>query len=64
MGHAFQFGTLVELMPGWRSLDMGVYAVHPSRKHVSPKVRLAIDFLADAFKMQTWPTSPVARAWT
>jgi DNA-binding transcriptional LysR family regulator len=48
-------GTLVELMPEYRSLELGVYAVYPSRKLVSPKVRLLIDFLADAFRMQAWP---------
>jgi len=32
-----------------------VYAVFPSRKFVAPKVRLLIDFLADAFRMQAWP---------
>lgn len=48
-------GTLVELMPEYRSLVLGVYAVYPSRKFVSPKVRLLIDFLVDAFRMQAWP---------
>jgi DNA-binding transcriptional LysR family regulator len=48
-------GTLVELMPEYRSFELGVYAVYPSRKFVSPKVRLLIDFLADAFRMQAWP---------
>ena len=48
-------GTLVEVMPAWRSIEMGVYAVYPSRKFVSPKVRLMIEFLVKAFKMRTWP---------
>jgi DNA-binding transcriptional LysR family regulator len=48
-------GTLVEIMPEYRSFELGVYAVYPSRKFVSPKVRLLIDFLADAFRMQAWP---------
>lgn len=48
-------GTLVELMPEYRSLVLGVYAVYPSRKFVSPKVRLLIDFLVGAFRMQAWP---------
>lgn len=38
-------GTLVELMPEFRSLELGIYAVYPTRKHVSAKVRLLIDFL-------------------
>lgn len=48
-------GTLVEVMPAWRSLELGVYAVYPSRKFVSPKVRLMIEFLVNAFRMRAWP---------
>jgi len=45
----------VEVMPGWRSIELSVYAVYPSRKFVSPKVRLMIEFLVDAFRMRAWP---------
>jgi DNA-binding transcriptional LysR family regulator len=38
-------GTLVEVMPDYRSLELGIYAVYPTRKHVSAKVRALIDFL-------------------
>lgn len=48
-------GTLVEVMPAWRSIELGIYAVYPSRKFVSPKVRLMIDFLVNAFSMPAWP---------
>ncbi len=48
-------GTLVEVMPAWRSIELGVYAVYPSRKFVSPKVRLMIEFLVNAFTMRAWP---------
>lgn len=48
-------GTLVEVMPAWRSVELGVYAVYPSRKFVSPKVRLMIEFLVNAFRMRAWP---------
>ncbi|MCC2634879.1 MAG: bacterial regulatory helix-turn-helix, lysR family protein [Ramlibacter sp.] len=41
-------GTLVELMPQYKSPELGVYAVYPSRKHLLPKVRLLIDYLAAA----------------
>jgi DNA-binding transcriptional LysR family regulator len=43
-------GTLVELLPGYRLPELGVYAVYPSRKHVLPKVRLLIDYLAHALE--------------
>src|SRR5690606_40800464 len=32
-------GRLVELMPEYRSTELGVYAVYPTRKFVTPKVR-------------------------
>jgi DNA-binding transcriptional LysR family regulator len=40
-------GALVELMPQYRAIEFGIYAVYPSRKHLTPKVRVLIDFLAD-----------------
>jgi DNA-binding transcriptional LysR family regulator len=39
-------GTLVELMPAYRSIELGIYAVYPTRKHVSAKVRALVDFLS------------------
>ena len=42
-------------MPAWRSIELDVYAVYPSRKFVSPKVRLMIDFLVNAFSIPAWP---------
>ena len=45
-------GTLVALMPTFRSIEVGVYAVYPTRKHVPPKVRALVDFLAEHFAEQ------------
>nr|WP_303285239.1 LysR substrate-binding domain-containing protein [Marinobacter sp. SS8-8] len=42
-------GRLVELMSGYRSARLGVYAVYPTRKFVTPKVRALVDYLASAF---------------
>ena len=42
-------GRLVELMPEFRSIEIGIYAVYPTRKHVSAKVRALIDFLGGHF---------------
>jgi len=47
-------GTLLEIMPGYRSVELGIHAVYPSRKFVSPKVRLLIDFLVEAFAAPAW----------
>lgn len=41
-------GRLVRLLPEWQSAEMGVYAVYPSRKHLSAKVRTFVDFLVAA----------------
>jgi DNA-binding transcriptional LysR family regulator len=43
-------GALVELMPGYRSIEFGIFAVYPTRQYVSPKVRALIDFLSRALK--------------
>jgi DNA-binding transcriptional LysR family regulator len=48
-------GTLVEVMPDYRSIELGVYAVYPSRRFLPPKVRLMVDFLAESFAGQRWP---------
>jgi DNA-binding transcriptional LysR family regulator len=48
-------GRLVHLLPQYRSLEMGIYAVYPSRKFVAPKVRALIDYLAEAFRDRRWP---------
>jgi DNA-binding transcriptional LysR family regulator len=55
VGDALRSGALVELMPGWRSIELGLYAVYPSRKHVTPKVRVLIDFLVEGFRQPGWP---------
>lgn len=43
-------GALVELMPTYRSVEFGIFAVYPTRQYVSPKVRALIDFLSHAMK--------------
>ena len=45
-------GTLIELMPEYRALELGIYALYPTRKHVAPKVRALIDFLTGQFAAQ------------
>lgn len=55
VGADLHAGTLVELMPAYRSIQFDVFAVYPSRKLVSPKVRLLIDFLVESFRQAPWP---------
>lgn len=49
-GDALRRGELVRLLPGWRLADFGVHAVYPSGRHLSPKVRSFVDFLAGRFR--------------
>ena len=53
VGEDIARGTLVELMPDWRAARYGVHAVYPSRRHVPPKVRRMIDWLADTLAPRT-----------
>lgn len=48
-------GELVEVLPQYRSIELGVYAVYPSRKHLPPKVRALIDFLVERLRERAWP---------
>jgi len=48
-------GALVELLPQYRSIELGVHVVYPSRKHLTPKVRVLVDFLVSAFRVRPWP---------
>lgn len=54
VGAHLHSGALVEVLPDYRSIELGVYAVYASRKHLTPKVRVLIDFLAEAFRIRTW----------
>jgi DNA-binding transcriptional LysR family regulator len=47
-------GALVEILPEYQSVELGIYAVYPTRKHLAPKVRMLINFLADRFAEPDW----------
>ena len=47
-------GRLQEILPGYRAAELGIHVVYPSRKFVSPKVRVLVDFLVDAFAEPVW----------
>ena len=50
IGDDVRTGRLVEMMPGHRMPDIDIQAVYASRRHLSAKVRLMVDFLAEAFE--------------
>ncbi|CAP42207.1 LysR family transcriptional regulator [Bordetella petrii] len=55
VGDALRAGSLVELMPQYRCAELGIYAMYPTRRHVPPRVRALVDFLAGHFAHAPWP---------
>lgn len=50
VGEDLRRGRLVPVLPGFRMPEIDVTAVYPSRRHLSAKVRVMVDFLAEAFR--------------
>ena len=55
VGDDLKSGALVQLLPEYLSIALGVYAVYPTRKHLPPKVRLLIDYLIESARRLGWP---------
>ena len=57
-------GELVEVLPDWQAQDSAIYAVYPHARHLSPKVRVFVDFLAEqvGHLAQCWEREPLDRA--
>jgi DNA-binding transcriptional LysR family regulator len=49
VGRDFQSGALVSVLEAFMPQDSAVYAVYPHARHLSPKVRAFVDFLAERF---------------
>jgi DNA-binding transcriptional LysR family regulator len=49
-----QSGKLIPLMPEYSAVELGIYAVYPSRTYLPAKVRAAIDFLVRVFEEVKW----------
>mgnify|MGYP006175821201 CR=1 FL=1 len=47
-------GTLVAVLPDWQPPPMTIYALYPSRRHLSPAVRALLDFLVARFATLRW----------
>jgi DNA-binding transcriptional LysR family regulator len=50
VGEDLRQGRLVPLLTGFRMSEIDILAVYPSRRHLSAKVRVMVDFLADSFR--------------
>ena len=49
-GEALRAGQLVHVLPEWSEpTDTAIYAVYPAARHLSPKVGVFVDFLAERF---------------
>jgi DNA-binding transcriptional LysR family regulator len=49
VGPDLRAGRLVEVLPGYGMSDIDILALYPSRRHLSAKVRVMVDFLVEAF---------------
>jgi DNA-binding transcriptional LysR family regulator len=47
-------GTLVPLLPDYRTAGFSIVAIYPHRRHLAAKVRLFIDALVELFAGQEW----------
>jgi len=47
-------GSLQVVLADWNMPDMAIYALYPSRKHLSPAVRAFLDFLVERFAKIPW----------
>jgi DNA-binding transcriptional LysR family regulator len=49
VGNDLLAGKLVRILPEYRLPDIDVFALYPSRRHLSAKIRAMVDFLVEAF---------------
>lgn len=55
-------GKLVELMPGYKGPEIGIYAVYPSRQYLPVKTRRLVDYLVSAFRNPSWMSPSVDKS--
>ena len=54
MGDHLDKGDLQIILPEWTAPPMTIYALFPSRRHLSPAVRALLDFLVAEFAQHPW----------
>jgi DNA-binding transcriptional LysR family regulator len=47
VGADLRAGRLRTVLDGYRAMEVSIYAVYPQRKHLSPKIRAFVDFMAE-----------------
>lgn len=53
VGDDLRAGRLVEVLADYHAVELGIYAVYPSRKHLSAKVRVFVDYLTETFALKS-----------
>lgn len=43
-------GALVEVLPGYRAAPMPIAILYPHRQHLSPRLKVMVDWLTDLFR--------------
>ncbi|WP_024462312.1 LysR family transcriptional regulator [Marinimicrobium sp. LS-A18] len=51
---ALRQGRLIQLLPDHETVELGIYVIYTSRKHLPLKLRRLIDFLVDSFQKPVW----------
>jgi DNA-binding transcriptional LysR family regulator len=46
-------GLLLEVLPGYTTLEFGLFAIFPHRRYLSKKIRCFIDFMIDEFSSRS-----------
>ena len=46
VGESGASGALRRVLPGWASIEQGIYAVYPSARFIPVKVRAFVEFVA------------------
>jgi len=60
VANEIESGRLVVLLPDYAATPQPITAIYPSRRHLAPKVRAAIDFFAEAFRRDPRLQTPAA----
>ena len=59
VGEDIAAGKLVSLLPNYQTLEVSIYLVYPQRRHLSPKVRTFVDFVAARISSDPyWDVAP------
>jgi DNA-binding transcriptional LysR family regulator len=62
VGEAIRRGDLVPILTDWNHVEpVPLYATYPSGRHLSPKVRVMVDFLVEQFGNTPWRRVPAGR---